>query len=345
MKIRINMLSQAESVKGQGVGSAYQEQISLIRELDEYFEMEINSKSKDFDIYHIHSPNLRYKLKMNKKHLNIVHVHFVPSKNDGSLKLPKLINHIFNKYVERLYRKADELVVVNPCFISELEKLKIPRENITYIPNYVDKTRFFPLPEDRINEIKEEYHLPKDKFIVLGCGQIQTRKGFDDFVETARRNPDMEFIWAGGFSFGRIMHGYKKYKKLLKNLPQNMHHLGIIDRNKMNDVFNMCDVLFMPSFIELFPMTILETCNVGKPFLVRDLELYRPILFSKYCSGNNVDEFSNELIKLKDDVTYYNQQVNNSKFISSFYNKETLLNTWKEYYLRVFDKWKTKNIK
>lgn len=345
MKIRINMLSQAESVKGQGVGSAYQEQISLIRELDEYFEMEINSKSKDFDIYHIHSPNLRYKLRMNKKHLNIVHVHFVPSKNDGSLKLPKLINHIFNKYVERLYRKADELVVVNPCFISELEKLKIPRENITYIPNYVDKTRFFPLPEDRINEIKEEYHLPKDKFIVLGCGQIQTRKGFDDFVETARRNPDMEFIWAGGFSFGRIMHGYKKYKKLLKNLPQNMHHLGIIDRNKMNDVFNMCDVLFMPSFIELFPMTILETCNVGKPFLVRDLELYRPILFSKYCSGNNVDEFSNELIKLKDDVTYYNQQVNNSKFISSFYNKETLLNTWKEYYLRVFDKWKTKNIK
>ena len=345
MKIRINMLSQAESVKGQGVGSAYQEQISLIRELDEYFEMEINSKSKDFDIYHIHSPNLRYKLRMNKKHLNIVHVHFVPSKNDGSLKLPKLINHIFNKYVERLYRKADELVVVNPCFISELEKLKIPRENITYIPNYVDKTRFFPLPEDRISEIKEEYHIPKDKFVVLGCGQIQTRKGFDDFVETARRNPDMEFIWAGGFSFGRIMHGYKKYKKLLKNLPQNMHHLGIIDRNKMNDVFNLCDVLFMPSFIELFPMTILETCNVGKPFLVRDLELYRPILFSKYCSGNSVDEFSNELNKLKDDITYYNQQVNNSKFISSFYNKETLLNTWKDYYLRVFDKWKTKNIK
>ena len=345
MKIRINRLSQAESVKGQGVASAYREQISLIQELSDYFEMEINSKSKDFDIYHIHSPNYRYKVRMNKKHLNIVHVHFVPSKNDGSLRLPKLINYIFNKYVEGLYRKADELVVVNPCFISELEKLKINRENITYIPNYVDKSRFFPLPEDRIDEIKDEYHIPKDKFVVLGCGQIQTRKGFDDFVETARRNPDMQFVWAGGFSFGRLMHGYKKYKKLLKKLPQNMVHLGIIDRNKMNDVFNMCDVLFMPSFIELFPMTILEMCNVGKPFLVRDLELYRPILFSKYCSGNNVDDFSSELKKLKDDVTYYNLQCENSKFISSFYNKETLLNTWKEYYLRVFDKWKTKKIK
>ena len=128
MKIRINMLSQAESVKGQGVASAYREQISLIQELSDYFEMEINSKSKDFDIYHIHSPNYRYKVRMNKKHLNIVHVHFVPSKNDGSLRLPKLINYIFNKYVEGLYRKADELVVVNPCFISELEKLNIKLE-------------------------------------------------------------------------------------------------------------------------------------------------------------------------------------------------------------------------
>ena len=342
MKIRINMLSQAESAKGQGVGSAYREQINLIKELDDFFEMSINSRLKDFDIYHIHSPNFRYKLRMNKKHLNVVHVHFVPSKNDGSLRLPKLANFIFNKYVESLYKKADELVVVNPCFISELEKLKIPSDNITYIPNYVDRSGFFPLTQDKIPDIKAKYGIPEGKFVVLGCGQIQTRKGFDDFVETARRNPGMEFVWAGGFTFGRLMHGYRKYKKLLKKLPQNMHHLGIIDRKDMNEVFNLCDVLFMPSFIELFPMTILEMSNVGKPILVRDLELYKPILFSKYCVGNNVDEFGSELQKLQNDITYYNLQCDNSKFISSFYNKELLLKTWKEYYIRIFDKWNTK---
>ena len=342
MKIRINMLSKAESVKGQGVASAYREQINLINELKDDFDVEINAKSDNFDIFHIHSPNLRFKLRMNKKHLNIVHVHFIPSKNDGSLRLPKLFNFIFNKYVESLYRKADELVVVNPCFISDLEKLKIERENITYIPNYVDKTNFYPLPIDRIDQIKVDLGILKDKFVVLGCGQIQTRKGFEDFVETAKENPDIEFIWAGGFSFGRLMHGYRKNKKLLKNLPQNMHHLGVIDRNKMNDIFNVCDVLFMPSYMELFPMTILEICNVNKPFLVRDLELYRPILFSKYCSGDNIQEFSKELRKLQNDVTYYNAQCENSKFISNFYNKETMLKTWKDYYKRVFDKWNSK---
>lgn len=337
------MLSSAETVKGQGVASAFREQVTLIEEMKDDFHVEINSKSSDFDIYHIHTVDPKYKMRMNKKHLNIMYVHFVPSKNDGSLKLPKLFNWIFNKYVEKTYHKADEIIVVNPCFIEELEKIKIPRENITYIPNFVDHDKFKPIQRDKIDELKIKYNIPLNRFVVLGCGQIQTRKGFDDFVEVARQNPDMTFVWAGGFSFGRITDGYKKYKKLLENLPQNMIHLPIIERIYMNEIFNICDVLFMPSFIELFPMTILEACNVYKPFLVRDLNLYKPILFDKYCRGKSVSDFSKELIKLKNDVTYYNQCSENSKFISNFYNKDILKKTWKDYYFRVYEKWVSKN--
>ena len=232
--------------------------------------------------------------------------------------------------------------MVNPCFEKDLENLGIPSEKITYIPNYVSHEEFKILDKEEIDKIKDKYNVPKDKFVVLGCGQIQTRKGIDDFVNTAIQNPEMFFIWVGGFSFGRIMHGYRKYKKLFENLPQNMVHIPIIDRQYMNEVFNMCDVLFMPSYMELFPMTILEIANVHKPFLLRDLDLYKPILFSKYAKGNNVEEFSKELQKLKNDATYYNEQVNNSIFVSDFYNEEVLLKTWKEYYQRIYLKWKSK---
>lgn len=336
------MLSNADAAKGQGVSSAYREQVALINELNDDFEVEINSKSSKFNIYHIHTVDLPFKLRMNKKHLNIMYVHFVPSKNDGSIKLPKFAQWIFDKYVNSVYRKADELVVVNPCFIKELEALKIPTEKITYIPNYVDHEKFKPIERDKILDLKQKYNVPSDRFIVLGCGQIQTRKGFDDFVQCARDNPDMTFLWAGGFSFGRIMHGYKKYKKLLENLPQNMIYLGIIERDSMNEVFNISDVIFMPSFMELFPMTILEGCNVHKPFLVRDLDLYKPILFSRYCKGNNVEEFDKELVKLKNVITYYYQRVEDSIFISNFYNKDELKKTWRDYYHRVYDKWVSK---
>ena len=107
---------------------------------------------------------------------------------------------------------------------------------------------------------------------------------------------------------------------MFKNLPQNMINIPILDRECMNDVFNCCDVLFMPSYMELFPMTILEACNVHKPFLVRDLDLYKPILFQRYCRGKSVEEFNNELNKLKNNVTYYNENVENSIFISNFFS-------------------------
>lgn len=39
-KIRINMLSQATSVDGQGVGSAFLEQVALVKECDDIFDVE-----------------------------------------------------------------------------------------------------------------------------------------------------------------------------------------------------------------------------------------------------------------------------------------------------------------
>ena len=82
-----------------------------------------------------------------------------------------------------------------------------------------------------------------------------------DFIEAAKKMPDCMFIWAGGFSFGRISDGYEEIKKMMKHLPSNVRFLGIVDREKMNEIYNMADVMFLPSYEELFPMTILESMN------------------------------------------------------------------------------------
>lgn len=344
-KIRINMLSQATSVDGQGVGSAFLEQVALVKECDDIFEVAINSKKSKFDIYHMHTVNPSYRMRFNKHHVNVAYVHFIPSTLDGSLKMSKPVFAIFKRYVISTYRKADEIVVVNPSFIPPLIDLGIKKENITYIPNFVDHEKFHKIDEEQRMLVRDKYGISRDKFVVMGCGQVQTRKGVKDFVECAIRNPDIQFVWAGGFSFGKMTDGYKELKAIMDNPPANVKFLGIVPRVEMNDIFNMCDVLFMPSLSELFPMAILEAVNSFKPVLLRDLDLYEEILFKEkecYAIGKNVDEFSNEIRKLKEDKSYYEKYSLGSKVISDFYSKEHVKNIWREYYPRILKKWADK---
>ena len=339
------MLSQATSVDGQGVGSAYMEMVALVKECSDLFDVKENSSSNKFDISHVHTVNLRYRLRFNKHHINVMYVHFIPSTLDGSIKINKLFFSIFKKYVTNVYRKADEIVVVNPAYISKLEELGINKDNITYIPNFVDHDAFKKLTDEEVKSLKEKYNIPQDKFVVLGCGQVQTRKSVLEFVETAKRNPDKVFVWAGGFSFGKITDGYKELKAIMDNPPENVKFIGIIPRPKMNEVFNISDMLFMPSFAELFPMSILEAANCEKPVLLRDLSLYEDILFKNkgcYAFGNNVDEFDKEIKRIASNKSSYEKLVKGSMEISRFYNKEYVKNFWREYYPRILNKWSNK---
>ena len=341
-KIKINMLSKADSVEGQGVGSAYLEQVGLLREgASDVFDIVINDKN-DADIVHVHSinPNFYFKMK-NTKGVSVCYVHFLPHTLDGSIKLPKPIFNIFKKYVIKFYNNADHLVVVNPIFIKDLEKYNIKREKITYIPNYVSKDNFYKKSKKEKDNIRSELGISKDSFVV---GQIQTRKGVLDFVSVAKSLPDITFVWCGGFSFGKITDGYDELKQVYENPPSNLKFLGIVPRDKMNDMFNMADLLFMPSYNELFPMAILEAVNIGIPLLLRDLDLYEDILFKKYLSGNNNDEFVLCIKKLSSDLKFYQKYSKLSGEISDYYSKENILKIWIKFYQDIL-KEKDKNEK
>lgn len=339
-KIIVNMLSMADSVDGQGVGSAYLELIKLLKEDGkDDFEIQLNKGVKNCDIIHAHTfePKNYFKLKKAKRKNipTISYVHCLPQHFDGSIKLPKFAFKIFKKYVVRFYKKADYLVVVNPIFIKDMVEAGLDKDGITYIPNFVSKEKFYKKSDEEIKEIRKKYDIGEDEFVVLGAGQVQNRKGVMDFIKVAEMLPDIKFIWAGGFSFGAITDGHKELQRVMENPPKNVKFLGIIPRDDMNDVFNMSNLLFVPSYNELFPMTILEACSTDTPILLRNLELYEDILFKKYLSGGNNEEFANLIKKYKDDKDLYNEQVENAKYISNFYSKDHVYKMWKEYYTNI----------
>lgn len=337
-KLSIVMFSSADKVEGQGVGSAYEEQVALIKEgASDIFDVYENEWTLRPDIQHFHTVDLQHFAKMaDWKSVNIAYCHFLPDTLQGSLTLPAPVFAVFKTYLIQFYKAADRLVVVNPSFIDDLEQAGIPREQIYYIPNYVSKEKFYRKDAKTCAAIRKKYNISEDAFVVLGAGQVQHRKGVLDFVETAKKCPEMQFIWAGGFSFGRITDGYEELKMVQDNPPENVKFIGIVPREEMVDIYNIANVLFVPSYNELFPMTILEAVNLHVPLVLRSLSLYEGILFEHYLKGNDNDTFASLLRQLKENPDLYKKYQEESKNISEYYSKEHVLSMWRDFYLDAY---------
>ena len=337
--IRINMFSQADSVKGQGVGSAYNELINLLRkDLTDEFYVTIN-KYGNSDLTHYHTINPTYYANSFSpaRGRKIGYVHFLPDTLEGSIKLPNIAKKVFYNYVIDFYKRMDQIVVVNPVFIDKLVKYGIDRDKVKYIPNFVSKKQFYRGSLVRKNAFRNELGIPLDKFVVFGDGQVQERKGVDDFAKLAEANPEIQFIWAGGFSFGKITDGYEHYKNLVENPPKNLKFTGIVDRAKLVDYLNIADLFLLPSFDELFPMSVLEAFSCGTPVLLRDLDLYKAIIDGYYLKGTDFEELNSQLRRIVSDKNILNKYQALSEKASSQYSEEHLAQICDRFYHKQYE--------
>ena len=331
----INMRSTATAVKGHGVASCYEEQVRLVSEgLSGQFKVVENSYRKA-DIVHYHTVNPNYFLErlINRgTTCGVGYVHFLPDTVDQSLRMPPLVRKAFYKYLLAFYNSMDYLVAVNPNVIDKLEQYGVTRPRFAYVPNFVADDQFFVQDADTAALTREKYGIAKDAFVVLGVGQLQTRKGIKEFVETARLLPHVRFVWAGGFSFGPMTDGYDEIKHIVARPPQNVKFLGIVDRGLMNSIYNMADMMFLPSFDELFPMTILEAMCCNKPILLRDVDIYQKILFDSYIKGNTNEDFARRIEELRQSpeaVSYWKEKI---RACHRFYSRENVLKIWESLY-------------
>ena len=335
-RIHVNMMSSADKVAGQGVGGAYLELMNLLKNRAQK-ELKITKtlREKNPDITHFHTIDPHFFAMANFKKITgrrIGYVHLIPDTLDGSLEMPKIAEKIVKKYLVKFYDKMDHLVVVNPDFKEELVKIGIAREKITYIPNFVAKDKWSPLPESEKSEFRKAKGWGKDDFVILGVGQVQKRKGIDDFVKLAEANPNLKFVWAGGFSFGKMTSGYEKYKAMIENPPKNLQFLGIVDRDEMRKLYASVDLFLLPSFAELFPMSILEAASCGAPVMLRDLDLYKNILEGKYLAGKDFDEMNKTLRNFAQNPKLQAEMRAKSAEISEYYSEDRLLKIWIDFY-------------
>lgn len=330
----IHMFSSANKVAGQGVGAVYTELLALLKK---YFPDEFSIKINDYSPsiishYHTIDPQFYASTFSKRRGRKIGYVHFLPDTLDQSLRLPGVARWTLDKYVVAFYKRMDTLVVVNPNFIPKLAAYGIDARKVTYIPNFVSRETFHPETEENKRVLREKYGVKPDDFVVFGAGQVQDRKGVDDFIALAKRNPTMQFIWAGGFSFGRITNGYDHLKTAVANAPANLNFTGIVPREEMVDYYNIADVFLLPSYEELFPMAVLEAFSTETPVMVRDLTLYDKIISPYAVMAKDVNAMDRQLQALRDDQALRAAYVAKSKAAAKEYSEDRLARVWKRFY-------------
>ena len=243
----------------------------------------------------------------------VVHGHWTTADMSAhSFKFWKLLRYTYFKpTMYSLYKKADLAIPVSKFAYDTLEPDLIYYPTpMKVIPNALDISEFSENKEAK-KLFEEKFNIkPTDK-VVINAASVFERKGFPDFIEVARRNPDIKFFWFGTKYNFLYSH---KMTKLYKKLPSNMYMPGRLRNEIFFGAFQRADCVFFPSFVETDGYVLLEAMASKTPALVRDIRAYEWVTDGVHCfKGKNVDEF--------DKLLHYILENDTSKVVKAAYEK------------------------
>ena len=178
-----------------GVGSAIRHQEKMLRAA----KVTVTDVWKEADIVQINtvlpdSPLVARRARRQGKKV-VYYGHSTMEDFKNSFIGSNLAAPLFKKWIRHCYRQGD--VVITPTEYSRelLMKYDLHRE-IYALTNGVD-TEFFHKTEQAGGRFRIFFHLPVDKKVVISAGHLIHRKGIEDFLEMAKRMPDIIFsmVW------------------------------------------------------------------------------------------------------------------------------------------------------
>ena len=283
--MKVKLVSESNfTVKEHGVHTAFLATKKMLEE--QGVDVIVNSYEKA-DITHIHSVgpySLTHLLKDKKV---VVSAHVIPASFRGSLILTKYWIEGAENYLRFFYNKASLVLAVAPKVSDVLKSIGV-KTRVEIFPNPID-TKTFKKDAKIRNKIRTKHNFGESDFIVLSVGQVQSRKGVNDFLETAKKLPKIKFVWIGGKPFGKLTQIDKDLKENFKIPLQNVLFLGTRKVEEMPDYYNIADVFFLPSLQENAPMSVLEAGATELPLVLRNLQEYKWLYKDGFISSEKND--------------------------------------------------------
>ena len=301
--------------KGTGVHTAFLEHIELMKEKND-LEVVVNGEGFG-DVFHCHTYGPYYFWKgWRYKGRRIHTVHVIPESIKGSLPNWKILMPFVKWYFKLVYSYADVCIAISPMVEQCIKDLGAHTRIVKiYNPVLIDKWR-------RTDEMRiigrEMLGLSENDFVVLGVGQLQERKGIEDFIDISESVPEAKFIWAGGRPFGKLTEGIARIDARIANAG-HIKFTGLVGLNEMKYIYAAADLLLFPSFQENCPLAPLEAAACGMPVIFRDIEEFAVLYENTYLKANTTQEFIDLTKRLIHDKSFYEKGLQISeKMIKQF---------------------------
>lgn len=169
------------------------------------------------------------------------------------------VNFYKRYHLSRIILKhvADLYISISSRMEKDLVELGIARNKIIYLPNGVNTRLFCPHPE-------------KEDNLLLFVGRITFTKGLHVLLESLRYlKRSVHLVIIGPLSWSP-----EYYQSILKSIEQEnlkgkheVEYLGALDQQNIIKWYQKASIVILPSFVEAFPVVILESLSCGTPVI------------------------------------------------------------------------------
>lgn len=209
----------------------------------------------------------------------------------GSFKGSDALAPLFRRWIKFCYGLGD--VVLTPTEYSRqlLENYGL-RRPVYSISNGVD-TSYFQPDSTRRAAFRRRYGLGEEP-VVISVGHTIARKGLPDFLELARRMPEVKFLWFGWTDPHLIP---QDIRQAMEDAPSNVQFPGFVDRERLRESYCGADVFAFMSWEETEGIVVLEALACGIHTIVRDIPVYSGWLTDgeNVYKALNIDEFQQKV--------------------------------------------------
>jgi len=302
-KLRVHVVSETEYlIQGQGVHTAFVDCVDLLQAHDDV-EVVVNQRGWG-DLMHAHTYGPYYFWKGRRyRGRRVYTVHVIPDSARGSLPAWKCFLPFIRWYFKRVYSYATVCIAISPM-VEEAIRALHAKTHIVRIFNPIHTEKFAPTPERRALG-RKLLGLPEDAFVVLGVGQLEGRKGVEDFLDVAAACPEYTFVWAGGRPFGVLTEGIAKLNRRIAGAGAHVKFPGLFELGQMSLVYNAADLLLFPSYQENCPLVPVEAAAAGLPVVYRDLREYQTLYAHPYLKVRDTGEFVALTRRLATEPSFY----------------------------------------